>query len=218
MARPAPAHHAAVQQVLLDVGDDARIAARTDAPQTERIDLGTGAWIDVQRQFLAGADLLFRHLVDHTPWKHERRTMYGRQLDVPRLTKFLEADETWPHPALRELNAALSDRYRAVQPHGFATVGMCLYRDGADSVAWHGDTFGRGATDDVLVAIVSLGAPRALAVRRRGGGRSQRWTLDSGDLLVMGGSCQRTFEHAIPKTTRPVGPRISLQFRPIDVR
>ena len=97
-------------------------------------------------------------------------------------------------------------------------AGLCLYRDGRDSVAWHGDTTGSGATQDTVVAIVSLGTPRALALRPRRGGPAIRYDLGHGDLLVMGGSCQRTWEHAIPKTTRATGPRISVQFRPRGVR
>ena len=70
-----------------------------------------------------------------------------------------------------------------------------------------------------MVAILSLGAPRAFALRPRGGGGpSQRYEIGHGDLLVMGGSCQRTWEHAVPKTARAVGPRISVQFRPRGVR
>jgi alkylated DNA repair dioxygenase AlkB len=98
------------------------------------------------------------------------------------------------------------------------TAGLCLYRDGRDSVAWHGDTIGRGRREDTMVAIVSLGAPRALLLRPLGGGPAQRYELGHGDLIVMGGSCQRTWEHAVPKTARPVGPRISVQFRPQGVR
>jgi alkylated DNA repair dioxygenase AlkB len=67
------------------------------------------------------------------------------------------------------------------------------------------------------VAIVSFGSPRALMLRPRGGGSSLRFPLGHGDLIVMGGSCQRTWEHAIPKTARAVGPRVSVQFRPINV-
>ena len=93
-----------------------------------------------------------------------------------------------------------------------------LYRDGADSVAWHGDRFGRAAEHDTMVAIVSLGSPRALLLRPRGGGESIRQVLGHGDLLVMGGSCQRTWDHCVPKTSTPVGPRISIQFRPRGVR
>jgi alkylated DNA repair dioxygenase AlkB len=108
----------------------------------------------------------------------------------------------------------LSDHYGAELGEPFSSVGLCLYRDGRDSVAWHGDTFGRGSTEDTMVAIVSLGAPRTLALRpRKGGGPVRRHTVGHGDLLVMGGSCQRTWEHSVPKTARPVGPRISAQFR-----
>ena len=100
----------------------------------------------------------------------------------------------------------------------FRTAGLCLYRDGRDSVAWHGDTIGRGKTEDTMVAIVSLGTPRPLMLRPRDGGTSLRFEVGHGDLLVMGGSCQRTWEHAVPKTSQPVGPRISVQFRPRGVR
>ena len=69
-----------------------------------------------------------------------------------------------------------------------------------------------------MVAILSLGSPRALLLRPRGGGPTLRHQLGHGDLVVMGGSCQRTWEHAIPKTAKPVGPRISVQCRPHGVR
>lgn len=95
---------------------------------------------------------------------------------------------------------------------------MCLYRNGRDSVAWHGDTIGRGSTHDSAVAILSLGSPRALLLRPRGGGPTLPHELGHGDLVVMGGSCQRTWEHAVPKTVRPTGPRISVQYRLREVR
>jgi alkylated DNA repair dioxygenase AlkB len=70
-----------------------------------------------------------------------------------------------------------------------------------------------------MVAIVSVGNPRPLLLRPRGGGGGTlRYEVGHGDLLVMGGSCQRTWEHAVPKTARPTGPRISIQFRPRGVR
>jgi alkylated DNA repair dioxygenase AlkB len=69
-----------------------------------------------------------------------------------------------------------------------------------------------------MVAIVSIGAPRALLLRPRGGGASIKYAVGHGDLLVMGGSCQRTWEHAVPKTRKPTGPRISIQYRPRGVR
>jgi len=112
----------------------------------------------------------------------------------------------------------LDAHYGAELGEPFRTLGLCLYRDGRDSVAWHGDTIGRGATHDTMVAILSVGAPRALLLRPRGGGPVVKHELGHGDLLVMGGSCQRTWEHAVPKTARAAGPRISVQFRPRGVR
>jgi alkylated DNA repair dioxygenase AlkB len=142
--------------------------------------------------------------------------MYDRVVDVPRLNCYLGAEDDWPDPFLRELQAALNEHYADDEP--FVSCGMAFYRDGRDSVAWHGDTFGRGSSHDVMVAIVSVGEPRAFTLRPRGGGDSIRYDVGHGDLLVMGGSAQRTWEHAVPKSARTVGPRISIQFRPRDVR
>ncbi|HEX8509096.1 MAG TPA: alpha-ketoglutarate-dependent dioxygenase AlkB [Propionibacteriaceae bacterium] len=183
-----------------------------------RQQLGRGAWLDVLAGWLPGADALFEELVESVPWHEERRQMYQRVVDVPRLLSFYDEDAELPHPVLERAKHALSSHYGPVLGEPFRTAGLCLYRDGRDSVAWHGDTIGRGRTDDTLVAIVSLGAPRSLLLRPRGGGTTVKNSLGHGDLVVMGGSCQRTWEHAVPKTARPVGPRISVQFRPRGVR
>ncbi|HWE91527.1 MAG TPA: alpha-ketoglutarate-dependent dioxygenase AlkB [Pseudonocardiaceae bacterium] len=183
-----------------------------------RTPLAHGAWVDVFAGWLAGADALFGWLADQVPWRAERRQMYDRVVDVPRLLAFYDDGDALPHPVLAQARSALSGHYAAELGEPFRTAGLCFYRDGRDSVAWHGDTIGRGGTEDTMVAIVSVGAPRSLLLRPRGGGETIRHALGHGDLIVMGGSCQRTWEHAIPKTSRPVGPRISIQFRPRDVR
>jgi alkylated DNA repair dioxygenase AlkB len=180
--------------------------------------LGRGAWIDVLPGWLTGADTLFERLATQVPWQAERRQMYDREVDVPRLLSFYGEGAALPDPILGEARAALSEHYAAELGEPFRTAGLCYYRDGRDSVAWHGDTIGRGSTQDTMVAILSVGAPRPLLLRPRGGGDLLRYALGHGDLIVMGGSCQRTWEHAIPKTARPVGPRISIQFRPRGVR
>ena len=185
----------------------------------ERRSLGDGAWIDVRSGWLTDHDGLFEELEASIPWRAERRQMYDRVLDVPRLVSFHNlVDEPPPHPRLKQMRRRLNDTYGGELGEPFTTAGLCLYRDGNDSVAWHGDKIGRSSTEDTMVAIVSLGATRVFALRPKGGGKSLRLAHRHGDLLVMGGSCQRTWEHAIPKTTRPVGPRISIQFRPHDVR
>jgi alkylated DNA repair dioxygenase AlkB len=187
--------------------------------QNERTSLSAGAWIEIRSGWLAGADDLLDALVSTVPWRAERRQMYDRVLDVPRLVSFHDLTiEAPPHLRLAQLRRRLNDIYAGELGEPFTTVGLCLYRDGSDSVAWHGDTIGRGSSSDTMVAIVSLGATRTFALRPRGGGPSLRLALGHGDLLVMGGSCQRTWEHSVPKTSAPAGPRISMQFRPRDVR
>jgi alkylated DNA repair dioxygenase AlkB len=206
----------AFQPSLLDL-DEHDPALDQLAP--ERTVLGSGAWVDVQRRWVRGADALFERLRDTVPWRGERRQMYERVVDVPRLLAFYDVQQPLPDPALDAMKAALDTHYGAELGEPFATAGLCLYRDGRDSVAWHGDRIGRGASTDTMVAIVVLGDPRALALRPAGGGGpTLRHDLGHGDLLVMGGSCQRTWEHAVPKTARATGPRISIQFRPVDVR
>jgi len=197
-------------------GESGPVALHALAPR--RTELGSGAWIDVQPGWLAGADEVFADLATGVPWQAERRKMYDRVVDVPRLLCFYGESEPLPHPVLAEARTALSEHYASELGEPFRTAGLCYYRDGRDSVAWHGDTIGRGRTEDTLVAILSLGAARALLLRPRAGGASVRFRVGHGDLLVMGGSCQRTWEHAVPKTAKPVGPRISVQFRPRGVR
>lgn len=190
----------------------------------QRRHLGTGAWVDIRAGWLTGADTLFDELLASVPWRSEQRQMYDRVLDVPRLVSFHDlVAERPPHPMLGRLRVRLNDTYAGELGEPFTTAGLCLYRDGSDSVAWHGDTIGRSSTEDTMVAVLSLGATRVFALRPRdAGARGTRASLrlpqGHGDLLVMGGSCQRTWEHAVPKTARPTGQRISIQFRPRDVR
>ena len=204
----------AFQPSLLDVDEGTSL----DPLAPRRTRLSAGAWIDVQRRWVHGADALFETLRSVVPWRGERRRMYDRTVDVPRLLAFYDETTPLPDPAVVAMKQALDAHYTPELGEPFATAGLCLYRDGRDSVAWHGDRIGRSSTEDTVVAIVVLGEPRALLLRPRGGGATLRHDLGHGDLLVMGGSCQRTWEHAVPKSTRATGPRISVQFRPFDVR
>ena len=192
---------------IADLGDTVR-----------RTELTEGAWVDVRPGWITGADALFLRLRAEVPWRAERREMYDRMVDVPRLVCFYDHDDALPDPALDVARDALSAHYATELGEPFTTAGLCYYRDGRDSVAWHGDRIGRGRLENTMVAIVSLGEHRRLSLRPRGGGEQINFTLGHGDLVVMGGTCQRTWEHAVLKTARPVGPRISIQFRPRDVR
>jgi alkylated DNA repair dioxygenase AlkB len=209
--------NASLQGSLLDLTEEPGPGSLGDT--VERTELAGGAWVDVRPSWLAGADELFGRLLETVPWRAERRKMYDRVVDVPRLLCFYSEGEPLPDPLLSAAKEALDRHYAAELREPFATAGMCLYRDGRDSVAWHGDTIGRGSSQDTIVAILSLGTPRSFLLRpAAGGGPTLRHDVGHGDLLVMGGSCQRTWQHAVPKTARPAGPRISVQFRPRDVR
>ena len=211
-----------LQGSLLDLTDEMSLR---DLASARRHSLSRGAWVDVRPDWLAAGDELFRRLLSDVPWHAERRQMYDSVVDVPRLTKFYAAGEHLPHPMLVAARDALSAHYADELGEPFVTAGLCLYRDGRDSVAWHGDRIGRSRDSDTMIAILSLGSSRTLALRPRDGGaipgttqKSLRFPLAHGDLVVMGGSCQRTWDHAIPKTSDAVGPRISVQFRVSGVR
>ena len=203
-----------LQGSLLDLADEVVVHPLRGVRRTP---LAHGAWVDVMTGFVGGADQLFAALRHDVPWRAERRQMYDAIVDVPRLLRFYGDDEPLPHPALGQARDALSAHYADELGEPFTTAGLCLYRDGHDSVAWHGDRIGRGRSHDTMVAIVSFGTPRKLQLRPVGGHTEVSHALGHGDLIVMGGSCQRTWEHAVPKTSRPVGPRISVQFRPRNV-
>ncbi|WNI14520.1 alpha-ketoglutarate-dependent dioxygenase AlkB [Actinacidiphila sp. ITFR-21] len=183
-----------------------------------RTELGRGAWIDTLPGWLSGADALFDRLAAEVPWRAEERRMYDNVVAVPRLLAHYAPGAALPDPVLTEARARLCAHYAAELGEPFVSAGLCYYRDGRDSVAWHGDRIGRGGAQDTMVAIVSLGEPRPLLLRPRGGGPATvRTPLGHGDLIVMGGSCQRTWDHAVPKTRADVGGRISVQFRPRGV-
>ncbi|MFC9327496.1 alpha-ketoglutarate-dependent dioxygenase AlkB [Kitasatospora sp. NPDC057015] len=208
-------------QLQASLFDEADEIGLNPLAAVRRTVLGHGAWIDVLPGWLTGADTLFEQLVADVPWQAEQRQMYERVVAVPRLLAHYREGRELPHPVLARARSVLSAHYAAELGEPFVSAGLCYYRDGRDSVAWHGDRIGRGDREDTMVAIVSVGEPRALLLRPRFGGAAAggtvRQQLGHGDLLVMGGSCQRTWEHAVPKTVRPVGPRISIQFRPRGV-
>jgi alkylated DNA repair dioxygenase AlkB len=175
-----------------------------DFARAERRDLGSGAWLEEVPGWVQGSDGLFEALLDAAPWASHERRMYDRMVVEPRLTTRQWDD---PPPPLPAMARALSERFGA----DLSVISANLYRDGRDSVAWHGDRVAR-TRPDAVVAILSLGSARHFLLRPKGGGRSVRLEPAPGDLLVLGGTCQRTWEHSVPKRAH-AGPRISVMFR-----
>jgi len=197
-------------------------------PGLRRLELAGGAWIEHHPDWLAGHAQLFEQLASHVSWRSHRRQMYDREVDVPRLVA--RPPEAGPIAnLLRRLSATLSQRYQCA----LDSITLAHYRDGRDSVAFHGDKLGR-LVDDTIVATLSVGAPRrfllrpasaglnsaglnsaglnSAALKPVAGSPSIAFDLGWGDLFVMGGTCQRTWQHAIPKRAH-ADPRISIMFR-----
>ncbi len=188
------------------------------APRFVRVQLDPCCWVDHVDGFITGADQLYSHVVDNFEWQRGERLMYGNWLDEPRLT-------AKPPLHAAAVPSVVRDAVRSLEAHygrRFSGLFCNFYQRGDDSVAWHADRIGR--TDvDPLVAIISLGGPRTFAMRDKadaspddGNAQTQRptrrWTLYSGDLLVMGGATQHHWEHSVPKA-KGAPPRISLTTR-----
>lgn len=171
----------------------------------QRRELSDGAWIEHAPGWVSGHDALFDALERTVTWRSEKRPMYDRVVDVPRL---VAGPADGSHPLLEEMRLCLSERYG----EELVRVSFALYRTGNDSVAWHGDTVARDL-EKALVATVSLGAPRRFLIRPTEGGRSIAFALGGGDLFVMGGTAQRTWRHSVPKVAE-AAPRIAVMFRP----
>ncbi len=190
-------------------GGDAPSCDATFA-NTERLWLDSTSWVDYAPNWLRGADQVFDGLSHALAWRQREVVMWDRLLPEPRLTWWWDGSDgsAEPMPVLAEIRIAMSTRYE----RPFDTIGCNLYRDGRDSVAWHGDRE-RFVHEDPIVVIVSVGAPRSFMLRPRGGGRSCSFRLGHGDLFVMGGACQHDWEHSVPKAAHVEGPRLSIMFR-----
>lgn len=193
-----------MQQVHLF--DRGRPTVPASLSRLEIEDLGRGAWLGHQPGFLHGHDRLYTHLQQTTCWRAQSRTMYDRQVDVPRLMARYPEDGPG-HAVLYELSALLSAHFE----RDLSRISANWYRDGRDSVAPHSDRLGR-LVPDTIVAILSVGAPRIFLLKPKAGGTARRLALGWGDLLLMGGSCQLHFEHGVPKQREAAG-RISVMFR-----
>lgn len=178
-----------------------------------RIQLDASSWVDYLQGWVSASDQLFARLVETVDWRQRSRHIYDRRVQEPRLTSAWHASSGRPlsPPILEHMRGVLSTRYSVE----LDSMGLNLYRDGRDSVAWHGDRIAKEISEPV-VAIVSLGEPRRflLRPRQRGpeGAATRTFMLGRGDLLITGGACQRQWEHSVPKVPS-AGARISITFR-----
>lgn len=174
-----------------------------------RVQLDEHSWVDYAPEWVSGSDALFGQVLDARDWGQRSRRMYDKKVVEPRLTApwRVGSGEPLEPELLEDMRLALSAHYGVE----LDSIGFNLYRDGRDSVAWHGDHI-KKEIEEPVVALVSLGEPRKFLLRPRGGGPSRSFLLRGGDLLVTGGRTQREWEHSVPKVAK-AGPRISLAFR-----
>jgi alkylated DNA repair dioxygenase AlkB len=192
------------------LGGGAPAVDARDLSRVRRIALDDEAWVEHLPGWVSGHEALLDHLARTTAWRSERRMMYDRMVDVPRLVAGLPADGPG-HAVLEQIRAILNARYGTT----FVNLSLGYYRSGDDSVAWHGDTTAR-ELPEAIVATVSLGEPRKFLLRPKGAGRpgqTRTFMLGWGDLIVMGGTCQRTWEHSVPKVAH-AWPRMAVMYRP----
>ena len=169
--------------------------------------LDATSWVDVVPGWLAGDETLLARLVDAVPFAKHQRWMYNQLFDEPRLTAEYPVIAEAPVPFVRVIAAALSSRYGVT----YDGLWLNLYRDQRDSTGWHGD-WTTCKREHCVVPVLSLGATRRFLLKPRAGGASTGFTVAGGDLVVMGGRCQRDWLHSVPKQSRVAGARVSLNF------
>ena len=153
----------------------------------------------------------FASLRTDVSWQSQRRQMYDREVDVPRLIGHYRLDESPDNvPAIISDGAS---RVATMLGVPFNSVGLNLYRDGRDSVAPHNDHLYE-LREGFPIALLSLGATRRMTIRAKAAPRRHlHIDLEAGSLLVMDYATQHHYNHGVPKTADPVGERISLAFR-----
>ncbi|MCB9595002.1 MAG: alpha-ketoglutarate-dependent dioxygenase AlkB [Sandaracinaceae bacterium] len=189
-------------------------------------DLSPNGWIALVHDFVPEHQAVMDALVASLPLKSERLRIMGREVATPRLTSWhgdsgagyrYSGRYFEPNPWTAELDA-VRDRLEALLGVRFNSVLANYYRDGRDSMGFHTDAepeLGPNSPDDVLIASVSLGAPRRFVLQSKGTKERRVFDLGEGSLFVMGGAVQKHWRHGVPKTTRKVGPRLNLTFRTV---
>ena len=156
---------------------------------------------------MAGDGELMSVLQEQADWQQRSRWMYTRMVDEPRLTAEYPVIADAPQPALRYLAGILSAHYR----RRYTRLWMNWYRDNNDGTGWHADR-PANKLDEAVIPVLSLGAARRFLIRPASGGPSKTITAHGGDLVVMGGRCQKDYQHSVPKQRQPAGARLSLNF------
>ena len=184
-----------------------RVAVDETFATAVRTQLDDMSWVDHVQGWLTGDSELMEALMTQASWEQRSRWMYTRMVTEPRLTAEYPVIAGAPQPVLHYLTEVLSAHYR--QP--YARLWMNWYRDNNDGTGWHADR-PANLLDQAVIPVLSLGATRRFLIRPAGGGPSTTIVAHGGDLVVMGGRCQKDYQHSVPKQKQPAGARLSLNF------
>lgn len=199
-----------VEQLSLFV-DDERVDREPTVDETFahaiRRPLDDTSWIEIVPSWVTGSQTLLTRLLASISFEQRHRWMYNRLIDEPRLTAEYGDVSSTPEPFLSVLARVLSRRYGVA----YDGIWLNLYRNEGDSTGWHGD-WRTCKREECIVPVVSLGAARRFLLKPGDGGPSVTFAPRDGDLLVMGGRCQRNWRHCVPKQSSPAGTRISINF------
>ena len=198
---------AAAPDVDLERTGGLNVAVDETFSAAERIRLDDTSWVDHVQGWLTGDVELAAALMEQADWEQRSRWMYTRTVEEPRLTAEYPVIADAPQPVLHYLTEVLSAHYR----RPYARLWMNWYRDNADGTGWHADR-PANQQDEAVIPVLSLGATRRFLIRPDGGGPSTTIVTHGGDLVVMGGRCQKDYQHSVPKQRQPAGARLSLNF------
>jgi alkylated DNA repair dioxygenase AlkB len=174
--------------------------------EPRRIQLDETSWVEHVSGWLFQSEQLLKTLRESAEWEQRKRWMFTKSVEEPRLTAEYRSLPDAPLQ-LRTIASALSERYRIT----YDSAWLNLYRDHSDSTGWHADRSSSRRTQRI-VPVLSLGATRRFLIRRRDGGPSTTFVVQDGDVIAMGGRCQKDWMHCVPKESRPAGLRISVNF------
>ena len=173
----------------------------------KRIKLDDTSWVDYVQGWLAGDGELMEALMKQASWEQRSRWMYTRMVTEPRLTAEYPVIADAPLPVLHYLTEVLSAHYE----RPYARLWMNWYRDNDDGTGWHVDR-PQNQLAETVIPVLSLGATRRFLIRPEDSGPSTTIVTHGGDLVVMGGRCQKDYQHSVPKQKRPAAARLSLNF------
>lgn len=206
-----------IEQTLFPLGGEAdfdldrtggmRVALDERFASAARIQLDDTSWVEHVQGWLSGDGELMEALMSQASWEQRSRWMYTRMVTEPRLTAEYPVTADAPQPVLHYLTKALSAHYR----RPYTRLWMNWYRDNGDGTGWHADR-PANQQDEAVIPVLSLGATRRFLIRPAGGGPSTAIVAHGGDLVVMGGRCQKDYQHSVPKQKQSAGARLSLNF------